>query len=243
MIITPYSSSSERATGGKWAPTADNFPCCKLYFPCDETSGTTLTDAINGSTVTTSAAVTGSAGLLTIASGGGVAQTDLGIEIAVGAKSALLMAVLNSAALANLILSDSSGASGNLMALDTTSSNRVSDGTNTANGGNMTAGSMRASCILFTPGTTGEGQKIECTSTTYTASAAANAAPGDLATLGTLTDLVINSVAASSVYGGIGFFVFDSTPSASLLQSMIAWHTWAWANNVKTIYPGLRGVA
>jgi len=244
MIITPNSSTNRHASGGDLEATATNFPSCKMFFPCDETSGTTLTDAIAGSVITMPGTISNSAGIITTA-GGTAAEVTLASTIPIAAKSALFIVAGTFGAVTIFKINEVAGAaSGGVIQMSTLTNSLVTDGTNTAtSAAAVTASSAIAAAMLYTPGTSGEGQAIECDATTYTAATAVNGAPGDITTMPTMSYLNLQSTGASFNLGGIGFFVFDSTPSATLINAIVAECASNWLNNRKWLPATLKGVA
>lgn len=244
MIIDPVTKTSRYESGGDLYSSSTNFPSCKFFFPCTETSGTTITDAISGSVITLPGAITNTSGIISC-SAGAAAQITLAESVAIGAKSALLVAAGTFSPVFSLkVMEVSGGASGAYIELNSLTNSKVSDGTDTATAAAaLTNGSAIAGAFLFTPGTSGEGQAIECTQTTYTAAAAVNGAAGDITTLPTMPYLTISNVGAAYSLGGLAMFVFDSTPSANLVRSIISECAGNWLNNRKWLPASVRGVA
>lgn len=240
MIIRPASDSGAYATGGPLAATAANFPCCKLFFPYSETSGRDFRDVIQGSTYSAPASVTPtfSGGAVTLSAGSYTAQA-LVATIPVATKNALVVLVGN---MGNLVVSLTNGSTAGLN-INSISGSTVTDGTNTATLANATSGSVVGNAVKLTPGTTGEGQRFSCTLAALTADVAVNALAGDLATMPSITTMSITNPASTLVIYGLAFFVFDSAPSATLVNAAVAEMTANWQANRKWLPSVLKGVA
>lgn len=240
-LATPYDMDYLRAAGGLLEPTAENFPCCKMFYSCDETSGLVLAEKISGNDYTLSSALTSAAGIITLPIGV-MPEMLLNTPLPVAAKSALLFAVTNLGTVGSIVLSQNVSGGGGIMALSNVSANRVGDGTNTATGSNATTGANVGTAIKYVSGITGEGQSIESTTAAYTAASAVNAAPGDLTSVPTLSYMQISTVVSASKLALLSLFVFDAGIPANL-SAALTWMTAAALNNVKCPYPGWRGLA
>ena len=240
MLIRPYSDSSLFDYNNPCEPTAANFPCCKFLLRCDETSGNSLTDKISGRAFAVSG---GSMSFVTngiqVASGVGLTAAVLQNSIAVGANSALLLAIGNIAPVASGVHVDS--ATTTLLSVNTSGGSAASDGTNTAAAGNATASSIVATAIKYVSGATAQGQKLECTASTYTATAAVNSTPGNLVSIPTIDRFGITTIAASSTYYMVALFVFANGIPVDT-KSAIAWMLGATQRGIKGVYPGWKGV-
>lgn len=240
-LIIPYSTLAKPVN---LAQTAANFPSCKHFWDCRETSGTTLTDIINGVVLT---GMNGpSFGTGWVKPNGTVSPTVVGNLVNPLTSQCLLIAVgqfngglfrlgkLSTGAIQLIqsgivMISDAAGTGAPVTSVAYTSS--ASD-------------MSRVVYVDAWNSATGLKQ-IECdTSTTYTLknTAETNQAPG-------ITTFSFDTSSAawgcpgtvSRLYGA-AFFVFAGNVPSDV-KPAIAWMTKQWTANNKAIYPGWAGIA
>lgn len=235
MIITPYPALNSHA---ELAQTAANFPACKFFLPCDETSGTTLKERISGASLSVPSG-------LAFVSNGITFTVDTPItlpaNIAVGTKSALLLAVGNFGGFGTVGFATAANA--DRLIVSALNGNSVQDGTNTASGGNCTTGAIVGTATKAVPGASNQAQKIESTLTTYTETAAVSATPGAITSIPTLEKLRFGSIASQvqTLYAAYLFVFANGIPAD--IKGAITWMTANAQAGNKAIYPGWRGLA
>lgn len=251
MIFHPYSESIQFASGGRWdcsskSAITTNFPAVKHWFPISETSGSTIADRAGGLTCTLTAPTWGTANAVVPAPGGAANNAISGGTLtAPGASPFILMMVGKFTTTANLVWGTSGTAGG--ISLTQAATAALYDGTNTLAGTAFTSGGStiygRGNACDWT-----NQQNFEATTTTtstaLTAVACSTATPGTIAGGIAAVDQSIRFDANCTALYGILFIKFaGSLPSATFLKSMVAWHTYQWANGNKWLYPGLKDIS
>lgn len=233
MNIQPYTEAI--------TVSAANFPCCKLFLKCDETSGTTLTDAISGNAITPGIAMAfDTSNAVKFVAGATASNLSLGKTIAIGTKSALRLTVCNMGLLPGANLGTSGLAKITLSSTGMT----ISDGTNTASPSLApTQSAIVGASISFTSGTANEGTSRQVTLTTLTGPTNGTATPADLTNMGNITHYVtLGSTIGDFILYGDALFVFDNGIPADA-NAAIAWMTARWQAGYKEIYPGWKDLA
>lgn len=246
MNIYPYSGL---ASFGQIPVSAANFPCLKHFFPCSETSGTTITDTIGGVTSTfTGLAVSGngitSTAINNTTSGtftafgtnpfiifavGKFGTGVIRIGTAVGVQATLTGAaggaVLTDGVAINIIMSD--------FALKTAATIYgraiVVSAVNTASTGSRTYEANTSSTV---------------TALTATPTDATNTGGGALTSMPAIsTGSAGLAMPIGTALHGIAMFQFATMPAAATLNAAFAWMTYQWSIGNKSIYPGFKGLS
>lgn len=236
MLIRPHSDPSLYVPGGKFEPTAANFPSCKFFLPCSETSGTVLTDVIGGSVLNLVNAGSPEDGMHILLNGANTGLS-LGRSIVVGNSPWMFIVTAGNAAIAATVAMLNADSTEYISAA--TTGNVVDDGP-TGHAVGTTLAALQTHAILGQAGSANTIVGHRTTDTTYTAGTPVVATPNSIADLTkiTLTASIMNLF-------GVALFVFSgSFPSSKLLQDTITWTHWNWSNKTsKGLYPGLKGIA
>lgn len=237
MIITP---SSKLATSPIAFP-----PCLKHFWQCNETSGTTLTDAVNGVILNGMAAPTFGTGYVN--PGGTTTPTITGTLTNPLTKTCMLLAVGQFNGGLFRLGPSINGAiqltqSGATLLADT--SGTVCPTTVTAY--TNSASDMSRTIVVDAWNSATGMRQIECdTVATYTLKATneTNSAPGITTfSFGPTTSSAWGCPNTVTRLYGVAFFVFTGAVPADV-RAAIAWMTKEWALGNKAIYPGWLNVA
>jgi hypothetical protein len=253
MYIKPYSDPSLYVPGGKCEPVAANFPCLRFWLKCTEKSPSinTVRDAISGAAPTIVNNVTGNGVSFSIAPGGSILFASVPSMVgANGTRVAVAFSVHNftSGATGDINFSEPGGT---VMDINNTSS-VISDETNTASMTGMTIGSLKGVALIFTPGSSNQGLKIEGDlSTAFPAGTPVSSTPGAMTFILKPTIFSILTSAQPALVYGVTYMTFGSGLPSNF-RAGLNWMLAQWTNNIpalpvatygKLIYPGFRGLA
>lgn len=235
MLIRPHSDPSLYVPGGLLEPTAENFPCCKLFLPCTEAAGaTTLTDVIGGSILTLTNGAGSGAGYANLTGANSI--LPLGRSIPVGNLAAMWLVSFDPGTVTAVELLPAAAAGFSI------ANNGVSifDGAvDFSPTGALIINETGAACVKG--GTASSAVFYETTNALYTANAAAAGTPGSFSDM---TRITLSSIVGSAKLYGVAFFVFANGFPADI-RNIVTWTHWNWRNVTtnKGLYPGLKGVA
>jgi len=234
MIIKPYSTVAAESF------VAADYPCVQMFFPVNETSGATLTDAVGGGSVGTLANHSFNGTKVSFTGAASLAADPVFGSVTLGSSDGILFAVADLTTSSYVHMQDSGAAT--VIKLGTaTASPTISDGSGsvTIPDAAPTVGVV-GHALFVMPGTSGEGRFDSCTASAYTAGTLTDA-DVDITTMTTpMTDLGFAFASGGALYG-IAFFKFTTIPAD--YKAAIAWMTAEWQLGNKVIYPGWKGLS
>jgi len=230
-------------TTDELAPTQANFPALQHFFPFDEASGaTTITDSVGGVVITPDSLTVDGTKASVITCGADTALTS-GSWAAAGTNEVLMcvMGTWTDAGTYDLAIGSQAGAGVRYRMFETVrifddGTTNLTDTTDIADGTDaiayMYSDTTSATKGIYTGTAAAAGDTAVGGTGDGTAQVASLAAPSDLITLDTFTN----------VYG-IAIFHFATTPIAAEVSQALLWMRNEWAVGNKTIYPGWKNVA